>query len=120
MAGRYVSYGAVVAGDRARARPQDTAGDHRRTGVPSFVVIAGFVATAEDVVLAKLEWAAESGSDRQLRDAAAIVAVTTDLDVAYVDRWAAALGVTAAWGSIREQTDWGQPSSGPDARARRA
>lgn len=65
----------------------------------------GFVATAEDVVLAKLEWAAESDSNRQLRDAAAIVAITRDLDVAYLDRWAARLGVTEAWQSIRDQAE---------------
>ena len=44
-------------------------------------------------------------SDRQLRDAAAIVAIARDLDVAYVDRWAATLGVTEAWQSTRDQTE---------------
>ena len=61
----------------------------------------GFVASAEDVVLAKLEWAAASGSDRQTRDAAGIVAVADHLDEAYIERWAAALGVTDAWQAIR-------------------
>jgi hypothetical protein len=61
----------------------------------------GFVATAEDLVIAKLEWAAASDSDRQLRDAAGIVAVADGLDEAYIDRWAAALRVTDAWREIR-------------------
>ena len=57
-----------------------------------------FVATAEDTVLAKLAWARESDSERQVRDAAGIVAATGDLlDRAYVDRWAVELGVEDLW-----------------------
>lgn len=63
----------------------------------------GFVATAEDVILAKLEWAKASGSERQLDDVAGIVAIATGLDLPYVDRWAAALGVEDAWRAIREE-----------------
>jgi len=57
----------------------------------------GFVTTAEDLVIAKLEWAAVSGSDRQLRDVAGILAVTEILDAAYIERWVAALGVAETW-----------------------
>ncbi len=65
----------------------------------------GFVVSAEDLVLAKLEWAAASDSERQLRDAAAIVAIDDALDEAYISRWADALGVSAAWHQIqRERT----------------
>jgi hypothetical protein len=53
------------------------------------------LATPEDTVLAKLEWAALSGSDRQVADAAGVLAVGADaLDDEYLDRWAAELGVT--------------------------
>ena len=53
------------------------------------------LATAEDTILAKLEWAAMGGSDRQVADAATVIAVRGgDLDDAYLDRWAAELGVT--------------------------
>lgn len=53
-----------------------------------------WTATAEDTVLAKLEWAAMSGSDRQLADAATVLAVRgAAIDQAYLDRWAAELGV---------------------------
>jgi hypothetical protein len=52
------------------------------------------LATAEDAVLAKLEWAAMGGSDRQVRDAATVLAVRAgDLDQDYLDRWASELGV---------------------------
>lgn len=54
------------------------------------------IATAEDVLLAKLEWFAKGGSSRQLDDAAGIVRVQGDrLDVAYLRRWAAELDVAA-------------------------
>jgi hypothetical protein len=54
-----------------------------------------YLASAEDTVLAKLEWAAMSGSDRQVADASTVLAVGGDeLDRNYLDRWAAELGVT--------------------------
>lgn len=64
----------------------------------------GYVTTAEDLVLAKLEWAAASGSDRQLSDVAGILAIANGLDTAYVDRWAAELGVVAAWRRLRDES----------------
>lgn len=51
-----------------------------------------FVATAEDTVLAKLEWRMKSGSDRQFRDVVAVLSAQ-DLDREYLRRWAAELGV---------------------------
>lgn len=63
----------------------------------------GFVVSAEDLVLAKLEWAAASDSERQLRDAAAIVALGDALDEAYISLWADVLDVSAAWREIRHE-----------------
>lgn len=52
-----------------------------------------FVATVEDTILAKLEWAASSGSERQVRDVEAMLRVQSpDLD--YLDLWARELGVS--------------------------
>jgi hypothetical protein len=60
------------------------------------------VATAEDTILAKLEWAASGQSERQLADAAGVVAVSGDrLDLEYLDRWAAELGVQQLWQELR-------------------
>ena len=54
------------------------------------------VATVEDTILAKLEWARESESERQLRDVAAMIRVHgTALDLPYLRRWAGELGVEA-------------------------
>ena len=56
---------------------------------------AAMVASAEDVLLTKLEWSRASGSSRQLEDARGIVKVQGDrLDIAYLRRWAVDLGVT--------------------------
>jgi len=52
------------------------------------------IATAEDTILAKLEWAATSGSERQLADAAAVIAVSGELlDWEHLRHWAENLGV---------------------------
>lgn len=57
----------------------------------------GFVVSVEDLILAKLEWAATTGSERQLRDVAAMVAVSGDaLDADYLTTWSERLGVGAA------------------------
>ncbi len=53
------------------------------------------VATAEDTIIAKLEWAKLGESDRQLRDVASILAVNRDtLDHGYLDRWISSLGLS--------------------------
>src|SRR5262249_45779970 len=53
------------------------------------VVVLGvnvFVATAEDTILAKLEWATMGASERQLRDVRALVEANGDLlDRAYIE-----------------------------------
>jgi hypothetical protein len=53
-----------------------------------------WVATAEDVILHKLYWDSITPSERQVGDAAGVVAVQSDsLDRAYLQRWASKLGV---------------------------
>ena len=65
----------------------------RRAQVPLFGE-AAWVSTAEDVILHKLVWNRLSPSDRQLGDAAGIVAVQAGaLDNNYLRQWAAKLRV---------------------------
>jgi hypothetical protein len=53
-----------------------------------------WIATAEDVILHKLVWNQISPSERQLGDAAGVVAVQADvLDKNYLRRWARELGL---------------------------
>lgn len=63
-----------------------------------------FVATAEDTVVAKLEWAALSGgSERQIGDVRGILQVRGDaLDRQYVLRWADSLGLGDLWRQVAE------------------
>ncbi len=61
-----------------------------------------WIATREDTIIAKLEWAVASGSDRQLHDVAAMLDVGRDsLDLAYIDHWVADLALSAAWRRAR-------------------
>ncbi len=63
---------------------------------------AVFIASAEDVLLAKLEWSKLSGSERQLEDAAGIVRIQgADLDRHYVEKWASSLDVCAQWERVQ-------------------
>lgn len=56
------------------------------------------VATAEDTIISKLEWAGAGESDRQLRDVAGILLVSGEtLDLDYVTRWVRQLGLEAPW-----------------------
>lgn len=59
------------------------------------------LATAEDTVIAKLEWAAQGGSEQQLRDVAVILDVRPGLDRAYIERWISSLGLDALWQRVR-------------------
>jgi hypothetical protein len=65
----------------------------------------GFVVTAEDLVVAKLEWAVASGSERQLADVAGILSITGSLDTGYIDRWVDELRLTDAWRKVRAELD---------------
>ena len=52
-----------------------------------------YMATAEDTMLAKLEWGLASGSDRQMDDVI-VLARNQDLDWDYLEHWAEVLGVS--------------------------
>jgi hypothetical protein len=64
------------------------------------------VSTPEDTILKKLDWARElGGSEKQLADVREIAKMQRGrLDLAYIDHWAARLGVKDAWKSIRDAT----------------
>jgi hypothetical protein len=69
------------------------------------------VASAEDVVIAKLEWAKLARSERQIEDVAAILMVRTELlDRPYLERWIAELGLTKEWNSAWRAAGLADPS----------
>jgi hypothetical protein len=56
------------------------------------------IATAEDVVIAKLEWAKRAQSQRQVEDAAGILRIrSSELDRAYLQRWIRQLDLEEQW-----------------------
>jgi hypothetical protein len=60
-----------------------------------------WVASVEDVIVAKLEWAKLGGSARQLEDVAALRRIHAErLDQAYLGRWIAELGLTTQWEQV--------------------
>lgn len=59
------------------------------------------VATVEDLVLAKLEWARLSASARQLEDVRALVRLSgSAFDHGYVESWVPVLGVGEQWRAV--------------------
>jgi hypothetical protein len=61
-----------------------------------------WLATAEDTIVAKLEWARAGESERQLRDVVGILALRTgELDLAYIQRWVRELALGALWERAR-------------------
>lgn len=56
------------------------------------------VASAEDVILSKLQWSKLGGSLRQIEDAAGILELRkTSLDRVYIDEWVDRLGLHDQW-----------------------
>lgn len=56
------------------------------------------VATAEDTIIAKLEWAKAGESERQLRDVAGIIAVSGEvIDMQYLEHWIGSLSLEEIW-----------------------
>lgn len=60
------------------------------------------IATLEDIVLSKLEWAVLGASSRQMEDVRALLRINQGaVDLAYIERWVDVLGVRRAWESVR-------------------
>jgi len=57
-----------------------------------------YIASAEDTIVAKLEWALAGESERQLRDVVSILDMRGgEIDRSYVARWVEELGLQALW-----------------------
>ena len=60
-----------------------------------------WVATLEDTIVSKLEWARLGGSARQLEDAAELFRLGGEaLDRAHIERWVQELGLEQSWGEL--------------------
>lgn len=73
-------------------------GELQRRQAATILGVATRVATAEDTIVAKLEWSKLGGSERQLDDVAGIIRVRgDDLDRSYIERWVNELGLGDQW-----------------------
>jgi len=65
-----------------------------------------FVASAEDVVIAKLEWSKLAQSQRHIEDVAGILRMSWEsLDRSYLEKWIVALGLEKEWKAARRAAD---------------
>ena len=63
-------------------------------------------ASPEDVILKKLEYYREGGSEKHLRDIAGILRVSRDhMDLSYLDEWAARAGLEDLWTEVRRAAE---------------
>lgn len=84
-----------------KARPFSVEEFRRREAAELFGTKV-YLATAEDSIIAKLEWAKLGDSERQLRDVAGIMSVRgAALDRAYIEHWVAALGLEDQWSRVQ-------------------
>ena len=84
-----------------KARPFSVEELSRRTSA-TIRGVAVQAATAEDTIIAKLEWSKAGGSDRQLQDVAGILRVRREaLDLAYIERWVDELELREQWDRAR-------------------
>jgi hypothetical protein len=73
----------------------------RRLFIEFEPTVSGYVAAPEDVILGKLIYYREGRSEKHLRDIRGILKVSKDnLDLQYIDRHAAKLGLNDIWESL--------------------
>jgi hypothetical protein len=99
----------IVRKDRPFDREQF---QRRRTGTLGGYSIP--VASAEDIILAKLEWNRITPSERQWQDAFNVAVVQWPrLDRDYLRRWSAELGLTSELELLLREAEKGQPPPNP-------
>jgi hypothetical protein len=87
----------ILRKDRAFSREEFTRRERAEIGGTTV-----FVASAEDTVLAKLEWARAGESERQVRDVIGVLQMRGDeLDRGYIERWVDELGLADLWNRAR-------------------
>jgi predicted nucleotidyltransferase len=75
--------------------------EFRRRRVAEIDGVKMWVVSAEDLMLSKLDWARSSRSEVQLRDVRRVIEAQPGLDWAYVEKWAARLGLLDLLSEVR-------------------
>lgn len=61
-------------------------------------------ASPEDVIIKKMEYYSEGGSEKHLRDITGMLLTSPDeIDRSYIERWAGILGLSEIWTAIQER-----------------
>jgi len=80
-----------------KSRPFSSAEFDRRAAI-DFQGLRLFIASAEDVIVSKLEWAKLGQSGRQIEDVSGILRIRWgELDRAYIERWVQELELRPQW-----------------------
>jgi hypothetical protein len=76
--------------------------EFERRGLVEFQGMQIAIASAEDLLIAKLEWLKLGGSQRQLEDAAGILRIRAgELDLDYIETWVRTLELGGQWEAAR-------------------
>jgi len=76
--------------------------EFRRRVAAKLFDIQLFVASAEDVIISKLEWSKLGGSQRQIEDVAKVLAAQWQtLDQIYLSKWIGELGLQEQWSAAK-------------------
>lgn len=76
----------------------------RRRREPILPGRTAYFARPEDVILNKLLYFQQGGSDRHLRDIAGMLRVSgAEIDTRYINEWAQRLGVDGVWRAVRQR-----------------
>lgn len=88
----------------ARDDPWGKTRIRRRRRVRILPDLAGYTAAPEDIILSKMDYYREGGSEKHLRDITGVMKISGELiDKAYVTRWAERLGLMEVWRAILER-----------------
>lgn len=69
--------------------------------------ISAMFAAPEDVILKKLVYFKEGGSDKHLRDIASMIRVSGEsFDRPYLEKWVASLKITEQWQLVKSKVGW--------------
>ena len=64
----------------------------------------GYTAAPEDIILAKLWYYQEGGSEKHLRDIVSMIQISGDeIDKTYIDRWANELALSLEWQAVSKR-----------------
>ena len=89
----------------AKSDPLDAARLNRATRLPVADGGDAMFSTPEDLILKKMDFYREGGSEKHLRDIASILKVSGErVDMGYIADWAARLGLGDIWEAILLQT----------------